>query len=366
MATGLIGRVWEKRKRYRRHAVGLLRYSTPGKLLNLARVEWERSRGREIVRGLPYVTLLDPTNVCNLKCPICPTTRGELAQPSGRISLEQYRDFIDRIAPHSYRLILYNWGEPFMHRQIVEMIAYAHRRRISTQISSNLNILPREGAEALVESGLDDLVVSCDGLTQETYERYRVKGDLGKLLANMASIRDAKQRLGRSNPCIEFQFLVFRHNEHEVDDVDAFARRHGADVVRLVKPAIDLGLQDIRPAENPEYVRPEYQVLPIAEPTAVGSESPEPPPPAAPPPPAKLAPIDCYWPWRVLTANWNGEVDPCCYHNTLGSFGNVFEDPLRDVFNNEKYVYARRRIAGRAGPDGFDDVICKTCKGYTV
>jgi MoaA/NifB/PqqE/SkfB family radical SAM enzyme len=354
----MIRKLLEKKTRYSRHALSLFRYSSPNKLMNLARVEWERSRGRVNVTGLPYVTVLDPTNVCNLKCPICPTTKGELPQPSGRIALEDYKRFVDRIAPHTYRLILYNWGEPFLHRQIVEMLDYAHRNRISTQISSNLNILPREGAEALVSSGLDDLVVSCDGLTQKTYERYRVLGDLSKLTTNMNLIRDAKRKLKSSSPNIELQFLVFRHNEHEVPRVEEFARSHGADVVRIVKPAIDMKLKDIRPADNPEYVRPEHQVLPIQEPAPLSE-----PVPAKP---ETLSAIDCYWPWRVLTSSWNGDIDPCCYHNTLGSFGNIFDAPLIEVFNNEKFRYARRRIVGKAAPDGFDDVICKTCKGYTV
>jgi MoaA/NifB/PqqE/SkfB family radical SAM enzyme len=359
--------------------MSLLRYSSMFKLQNLVRVEWDRIRKKEIVRGLPYVMVLDPTNVCNLKCPICPTTRGQLLQPPGRINLDNYTALIDRVANHTYRLILYNWGEPFLHRQIVEMLAYAHQRKISTQISTNLNLLPREGAEALVLSGLDDLIVSCDGLSQETYEKYRVGGELDKLIGNMNAIRDAKKKLGRSNPNIEFQFLVFRRNEHEAEAVHEFALRHGADTVRLVKPAIDTSSPDIKPAVNPEYVRPEYHDYKIPDLAPIniletGNEgldrienSSEVPVRLESPPEAELlAPIDCYWPWRVLNLSWNGEIDPCCYNNTLGSFGNIFGQPVIDVINNDKFVYARRRIVGKATDEGYDDVICKTCKGYTV
>jgi MoaA/NifB/PqqE/SkfB family radical SAM enzyme len=379
MSLQFIQNIYRKRKRYTRHAVSLVRYSSGSKVGNLARVEWERFRKKENVTGLPYVVVLDPTNVCNLKCPVCPTPKGDLLHPSGRVSPEDFEMFIDRIAAHTYRLILYNWGEPFLHKQIIRMLSYAHRNRISTAISSNLNILPREGAEALVMSGLDDLVVSCDGLSQETYERYRVGGELEKVVANLNAIKQAKKKLGRSNPSIEFQFLVFRHNEHEADRVHDFATQHGADTVRLVKPAIDLSLPDIQPAVNPDYTRPEYQVLQVPEPAAVRNEdiadamwkgrqeAPSAPDSAGGPVESEpLAPIDCYWPWRVLTVNWNGEVDPCCYNNQLGSFGNIFGQPLIELINNDKYVYARRRIVGRASPEGFDDVICKRCKGYTV
>jgi len=350
-------------KRHFRHAVSLLRYSSIYKLRNLVRVEWERFRKKEKVAGLPYIVLLDPTNVCNLKCPVCPTPQGNLLHSSGRVSVENFEAFVDRIAAHTYRLILYNWGEPFLHRQIIRMLAYADKKKISTSISSNLNLLPREGAEALVLSGLDDLIVSCDGLSQETYQRYRVGGELDKLVGNMDAISQAKKRLGRTNPNIEFQFLVFRHNEHEVDRVQAFARQHGANIVRLAKPSVDFAIPDIRPAENPTYARAEYHDLETAVPIVVqeasnsactqGSAD-----------SASLAPIDCYWPWRCLTVNWNGEVDPCCYNNRLGSFGNIFNQPLIELINNEKYVYSRRRITSKVSAAGHDDVICKTCKGY--
>ncbi len=379
MGLYFVQNLYRKRKRYFRHALAVLRYSSVYKLWNLVRVEWEQFREKEIVSGLPYIVVLDPTNVCNLKCPICPTTRGELLQSAGRISVQDFRAFVDRIAAQTYRLILYNWGEPFLHRQIIKMIGYAHQKKMSTSISSNLNLLPREGAEALVLSGLDDLIVSCDGLSQETYERYRVGGELEKLVANMDAISAAKKKLGRSNPNIEFQFLVFEHNEHEVERVHEFATQHGANTVRLEKPAIDLSLPDVRPAVNPAYARPEYHKLQVPDPVPVqnkdsaeilsnGAESRESDAGRSQDPvgSSQLSPIPCYWPWRVLTVSWNGEIDPCCYNNQLGSFGNIFGQPLIDVINNEKFVYARRRIVGKASDAGYDDVICKTCKGYTI
>ena len=377
MIPNFLKNLFRRRKRYLRHGISLLRYSTFYKLRNLARVEWENFRKRERVSGLPYITVLDPTNVCNLKCPVCPTTRAELLQPSGRIATEKFQELVDRIAAHTYRLILYNWGEPFLHRQIISLITYAHQKRISTSISSNLNLLPREGAEALVLSGLDDLVVSCDGLSQETYQRYRVGGELAKVVTNLNAIRDAKKTLGRSNPSIEFQFLVFQHNEHEVEQVYDFALRNGADTVRLVRPVLDLNLPSIKAAADPAYVRPEYLALQTPLPLTDQNQDDVVHASASDQPQqlhqndhektdasSLLSPIHCYWPWRVLTVSWNGEIDPCCYNNQLGSFGNIFDQPVIDLMNGEKFVYARNRIAGRASPDGFDDVICKTCDGY--
>jgi len=106
MTVQFFKNLFRRRKRYLRHAVSLLKYSTFYKLRNLFRVEWENLRKREHVSGLPYITVLDPTNMCNLKCPICPTTREELLQPSGRIAVEKFGDLIDQVSSHTYRLIL--------------------------------------------------------------------------------------------------------------------------------------------------------------------------------------------------------------------------------------------------------------------
>jgi len=159
---GIFQKLFHKRKRYLRHAVSLYRYGSFHKLRNLARVEWERLRQVEKVSGLPYVVVLDPTNVCNLKCPVCATPKGELTQPGGRISLDDFENFVDRIAPHTYRLILYNWGEPFLHRQIIHLIRHAHRRRISTSIIDqyDFNILIILAALLLVQviGGLENRI----------------------------------------------------------------------------------------------------------------------------------------------------------------------------------------------------------------
>lgn len=348
--------------RISRHLTAASRYMTPYRLWNLGLVEYERITGKDRLRGLPYILIIDPLNVCNLKCPLCPTGTGNLPLKPGKMQLEQFKKLIDEIAPHTFKIMLYNWGEPFLHKEILEMILYAHDRRISTAISSNLNLLPPGGAEALVESGLDDLIVSCDGLTQEVYVKYRVNGKLERVVDNIRSIVEAKRKLKRSNPCIEFQFLVFKHNEHQVPDVKKFAYGLGVDYVRFGLPDVLQDLEDIRQASSPEFAKRQSSDSEQTQSSAVATLSPPEDIEArvAQNPP----PIQCFWPWRSMVINWNGEIDPCCYNNPLDHFGNVYEQPFQEIWNGSVYQYARQWITGKVGQNEPKRIICRGCAGY--
>ena len=352
-----------KYSRIRRHLAALLRYGTPYRLWNLGLVELERLFRKRKLWGRPYILVIDPLNMCNLRCPFCPTGQGTLPLKPGRMPLERFIQLVDRLAPHVIKLILYNWGEPFLHKDILSMIRYAHRKRIATVISSNLNVLPEEGGgEAIVQSGLDDLIVSCDGLTQETYEIYRKGGKLERVINNLRDVAEAKRTLKSRTPVIEFQFLVFRHNEHEVDQVEEFARHQGADFARLAKPYLNLSSQEIQPAQNPDFVRSQYLAEEVTSDPRLDIFSPDADPEAC----AALhpPPLQCYWPWRALVINWNGQVDPCCGKNYRMPFGNIFEQSFPVIWNGPAYTDARDWIAGRKAEKEWPNIVCRGCGGY--
>ncbi|HEX2970732.1 MAG TPA: radical SAM protein [Tepidisphaeraceae bacterium] len=344
--------LWEKSWRYRRHLESFFKYPSLRRIANLAVVEGEYLLRRQKLHGFPYVMIIEPNNTCNLRCPFCPTTLGELAQPDGMMPLEQFKRLMDQIAPYTFRVILYNWGEPFLHKDIIPMIEYAHSKRIGLIVSSNLNALPRQGVEALVASGLDQIIVSCDGLSQESYEKYRRNGKLAKVVENLKLIHETKKRLGRSRPKVELQFLAFKHNEHEIPGVPEFGRQVGADHVSILNPRFDYPSEEILPASNPAYVRPGY---------APGEREHEPLRKRAD---KTLLPIPCSWPWRSMIVNWNGTVDPCCYNNKQLSFGNVHEQPIRKIWNDSPYRAARQRIKGSRDYRQPHGTICDTCRGF--
>jgi len=323
--------------RLRRHLCALIQYGTPYKVRNVALVEMERILYRRHLRGLPYFAIIDPASVCGLKCPLCPTGRGDPSLPRAVMSMEVYRKIVDQIAPYTVKIALYNWGEPFLNPNICAMVRYAHGKQIATAISSNMNVLPREGAEALVFAGLDDLIVSCDGLTQKTYETYRIRGNLDRLLANVAEVQKAKTVLKSASPHIEFQFLVFDHNRHEIPQVKAFAASIGINCVRIVsggsfgQPPSASGGRGGKPAMTP--------TLPPGKPRRRRK---------------------CYFPWRTIVVNASGQVDPCCVHVHREAFADASTDPLALAWNNERFQSARSIIAG-GKPDVSGEIICEEC-----
>lgn len=360
-SDGFLKRFSQRTFRVRRHLSALARYGTPRRYWNIALTEAERVLKRDRLAGRPYILLVDPVNACNLRCPCCPTGRGDLPLKTGKMPLEGFRSLVDQIAPHTVKMMLYNWGEPFLHKDILPMIRHAHENRIATGISSNLNILPEGGAEAVVASGLDDLIVSCDGLEQSTYEQYRVRGNVETVLNNMKAIADAKRRLGSSTPVIEFQYLVFAHNEHEVDRVEETARGLGANFVRMMTPYINFSASNVRPATNPKYRKAYYEdadsekgkIDPFERNADLDACAEQNPPP-----------LSCFWPWRSMVINWNGQVDPCCFKNYHDAFGNAFEMPFEEIWNGAVYRDARRWIAGKPLEDPKRRIVCRGCAGY--
>jgi len=330
-----------------------LKYMSPYKAYNVVIAELSRITGVHSLRSYPYFYSIDPTNVCNLRCPLCTTSKGANLYPKHTLPYERFVRIVNEIAPYAMKLYLHKWGEPFLHANIISMITYAHSKNIATLLSTNLNVMPPEGAESLVLSGLDDLVISCDGRTQETYEIYRVGGKLETLKQNLKTISDCKKRLLSRSPRIEFQFLVFEHNEHEVPMVEATALSWGADIVRICSPYLDFHTPGrVKPAKDPRYVRPEYvKLLELNGEVEVGLRK------------KALGKKSCFFPWRAIIVNSDGQIDPCgCYRGDK-HFGNIFNDSLKDIWNSEPYQYARCNIFGKLDKVRRYPVVCEKCPG---
>jgi len=179
--------------------------TTPRKLLNVALIKVQHWLRRDRVIGMPAKYFIDPINVCNLRCPLCPTGRGVLARSRGRMTLADLKQIVHEIAPYAYRVELYNWGEPLLHPDIFDMIKYISQQRIMVGLSSNLNILDANKAQQLVDSGLAQLVVSIDGATQESYAAYRHQGKLDDVLSNLQLLLETRRALKRRTP-----FVIWR------------------------------------------------------------------------------------------------------------------------------------------------------------
>jgi MoaA/NifB/PqqE/SkfB family radical SAM enzyme len=297
--------------------------------LNLYLVKLQRMRGHTKLRGHPTVLTIEAANVCNLACPYCFTGAGEEGRRRGHFPLPLYQRLIDELGDYLLEVELHNWGEPLLNKNIPELIRIAHNRGISTILSTNFSFpFDAARAEAIVSAGLSQMGVSIDGVTQETYEKYRVKGRLDTVLQNVKRVIEAKRALGSPTPRLIWEFHVFEHNKHEVEQARAMARELGMD--------IDVSKGWVA---GPEW-DPDGPIKFFMAPT-----------------------MDrCGFLWQRAVVNADGGVSPCCgafYQED--DFGSVGEMSFKEVWNNERFQEARRLFRSRQGSEAGRSLICYEC-----
>jgi len=339
----------ERLPQYRRHAKhlrSLLAHSTWRKLANVALVESEWLRRRRVVRGRPYILFIDPTNVCNLKCPLCPTGTGDGGREAGMLSYECFTQIIDRFSEYAYEVNLYNWGEPLLNKDIFRMIAYTHHQNLMPAMSSNLNTVRPTDVENLARSPLEYLTVSIDGTTQDVYAHYRRQGNLELVLDNLRALIDLRRRLDRKTPFIEWQFIVMRHNAHQVDEARRLAAEIGVDLVRFIPVGLPFDAKD-----KGKLRREWYPELSDRSPSGAASQY------QFLQRPSRSA---CFYLYRSITVNPDGRVSPCCIvYGEKNDFGHALTDSVDALWNNERYQSARSLFSRTGVPTA--PTVCDRC-----
>ena len=184
--------------------------------------------------GFPLSISVEPTATCNLHCPECPSGTGELKRFKGNIDFPLYKNIIDEFAPYLLNLTLYFQGEPFLNKEIFRLIEYsAIQKNVYTCTSTNGHFLDSETAKRTVKSGLDKLIISLDGTDQETYEKYRRKGDFETVVQSIKNIVSRKKELKSKTPYLVIQFLVFKFNEHQIPEIKKLSKESGVDKLEL-------------------------------------------------------------------------------------------------------------------------------------
>jgi MoaA/NifB/PqqE/SkfB family radical SAM enzyme len=181
--------------------------------------------------GFPISMAIEPTTSCNLRCPECPSGLRQFTRPIGMLEPTFLRKTIDEVYQELIYLTFYFQGEPYLNPNFLDMVKYASDKGIYTSTSTNAHYLNKEQAKKTVESKLDRLIISIDGTTQETYEQYRIGGQLQKVIEGTKNIIEAKRELKSNTPHIVFQFLVVKPNEHQLEDVKKLAHDLGVDEV---------------------------------------------------------------------------------------------------------------------------------------
>jgi organic radical activating enzyme len=285
-------------------------YLTPAKLLNVIRCEAEKWRRVVRPQSFPYLAVVDVANICNLRCPYCPTgARRKSGRAESLIDPLLVKRMLDELGKYLISVNLYNWGEPLLHPQIAEMVGMIHNRRIFTKISTNLNTDNKKVLVDLCEAGLDYLTVSFSGASQEVYEHYHRNGNLNVVLENIRYLMAYKRRNNLRRPMIEFMYLVFKYNRQEMKAARNLAAELGVESFRWFAGG--------GPGEA------------IIDASSSAADS--------------VSHKFCHHLWNMLVLNSDGGILPCCYlFYKKDDFGNYAQDPVRHVRNNPFFVTARK------------------------
>lgn len=290
--------------------------------------------------GVPFTISFEPTTACNLRCPECPSGLRSFSRPTGNLREDFFRQTMDALYRDLTCLIFYFQGEPYINPNFLDMVQYAHDKGLYTITSTNGHFLNSENARKTVASGLDRLIISVDGTTQETYEAYRKAGKLEAVLQGARNVVHWKKQLKSNTPHLIFQFLVVRPNEHQIPDIYQLAKEIGIDEVKLktaqvydyeqgnpLIPTLDRYARYAQKADGTYRIK------------------------------NKLL-NHCWKLWHSCVLTWDGVVVPCCFDkDAQHPLGDLKQSSFQEIWQGKSYQQFRKLLLG--GRKNID--ICTNC-----
>lgn len=311
--------------------IGVLRKMTGKKLVNAIRVfgsyHYSRITKRNAHAGLPLSLNFEPTTSCNLRCPECPSGLRSFTRPTGMLEKKFFQRTIDEVSGSLIYLTFYFQGEPYLNPEFLPMVKYASEKNIYTFTSTNAHYLDDNNAKKTIESGLDKLIISIDGTTQEVYQQYRVGGKLDKVLEGAKNIIKWKRELKSKTPYVVFQFLVVKPNEHQLEEAKRLTKELGADEIKF-KTA------QINDFEQGSKLIPDAIEYSRYKKNADGTYSIK----------NKLL-NHCWRMWSGCVITWDGKVVPCCFDkDAQHRLGDVNQSSFKGIWQSSSYNSFRSSI----------------------
>jgi radical SAM protein with 4Fe4S-binding SPASM domain len=280
-----------------------------------------------LISGYPVSISIEPTTLCNLSCPECPTGNGTLKRPSGNMQIALYKKIIYELSPFLWYLNLYFQGEPFLHPEIFNMISVARKNRIYTAVSTNGHFLNIQNSKKIIDSGLDRLIICIDGITQHEYEVYRKNGNLKRIITGIKTLLNYKKELKSGKPFIMIQALIMQHNQYKIKQMKKYFQALGVDGVIFKS----LHIEEFRKGNSliptiKKYSR--YKYLGDGN-FAIKNN---------------LA-NRCWRMWSSTVVTHDGKVIPCCFDKEASYLlGNINDTGLKSIWTNNNYREFRKKI----------------------
>jgi radical SAM protein with 4Fe4S-binding SPASM domain len=295
---------------------------------------------RPVVWGKPFSVSIEPTTSCNLRCPECPSGLRKFSRNTGMLSFELYNRIVDQIGKYLMYMILYFQGEPYLNPSFFEIVKDAKRRKIYTTTSTNAHFLTDENCKKTIESGLDRIIVSLDGIGQETYASYRVGGRYDKVIDGVKNLVKWKKELKSNTPHIIVQFIVFRTNQHQIEEVKNLCNQLEIDQLQL-KSAQVYDYENGNPLIPTLDKYSRYRQRKDGR-WEIKTDFPD----------------KCYRMSVSCVITWDGMVVPCCFDKDAEhQMGDLKKDSFETVWHNKTYQAFRTRILTQR--KSID--ICRNC-----
>lgn len=294
--------------------------------------------------GMPIALSIEPTTACNLGCPECPSGLKKFTRPTGNLQGEMFSNLLESVGSNLMYLNFYFQGEPYINARFLDMVKLGHERGIYTSTSTNAHFLTPENARKTVASGLQRLIISIDGTTQETYEAYRKRGSLEKVLEGTRNVLAAKKEMNSSSPQIVFQFLAVRPNEHQIEEVKRLGKTLGVDEVRIKTAQ----LYDYENGNELIPTQEKYSRYKLQKDGTYRLKN-------------KME-NHCWKMWHSSVVTWDGRVVPCCFDKDAShQMGNTTETSFKEIWKGPSYRNFRRAVLGARN----EIDICSNCSEGT-
>ena len=284
----------------------------------------------------PFVLSLEADSRCQLKCPACPTAmlQDKFAEHKGALKLEDFKIIVDS-NPRVHTIELSNAGEIFLNKELPDIIEYAFYNgvHLTAKNGVNLNTASDKVLEAVVRFGFRHLNIALDGATQKVYSQYRVNGKIERVLGHIRKIQDLKRKYRSPFPSLNWQFIVFGHNEHEIPKAREMAKRLGMTFnIKLPEDP-----NNISPVKNEEWVR---KIAGAADRKEYLEKTHK-----------HYIRGGCYMLWNAPQIDWDGSIHGCYRVPNKTFTGNAFEQPLSEWYHSEDLQYARDMLMNKVPED---------------
>ena len=307
----------------------ILKYISLKKLINLFKIYLGYYLSiflkRVVVLGYPHSLTTEPTNNCNLHCLECPSGNDTSKRIKGNIDFELYKKIIDEVKDYIIYQMIYFQGEPFLNPEFFNLIKYADNNKIYTSTSTNGHFLSPKNCEKIVKSGLKKIIISIDGTTQETYEKYRIGGTLENVIEGIKNLVLLKKQLKSKYPIVHIQFLVLKHNEHQIKEIKSLAKSLGLNKIELKSAQIESF------EKNSDLIPAIEKFSRYNKENNFNIKS-------------KLL-NRCFRIWSTLVVSWEGTIVPCCFDKELQyPVGNAINNSTLEIWKSKEFAGFRRNI----------------------